>query len=169
MAAHDGDNLSFKGFLGPGECTLRQFVLEHMWPEYCKLNRYSARMFLAAAMEKGLVIERLCSAIEKVENPPADVPLADVATNSTTVLFRPAKSGLESPGATSWPVQPAAQLALARAVGEKNALQQQVAGLEAELAAERRIRDGIEHSVSWRLTKPGRDVMRIVRKLKRQE
>jgi SAM-dependent methyltransferase len=160
VAAHAGENLNYRGFFGPGDCSLQQFVFEHMWPAYCTLNRYSARMFLAAAMGNGLVIERLQSATEKLENPPAGVPLADVVTHSTTVLFRPAKSGQESTA------QPAAPSAPAHATSGDRALEQ-VAALQAQLAAERTIRQGIEHSVSWRLTKPGRDLMQVVRRLKR--
>jgi ubiquinone/menaquinone biosynthesis C-methylase UbiE len=166
VAAHGGEDLNFRGFLGPGGGTLRQAVLEHMWTEYCRLNGYSARMFLAAAMQTGLAIERLQSGIEKVENPPSEVPLADLITHTTTVLFRPAKSGRESDGVAALSAPPSAESVVARALGENNALRQQVAVLQAELAAERRIRHGVEHSVSWRLTKPGRDFMRVVRKLK---
>ena len=166
VAAQDAENIRFQGFHGPDEYTLRTSVLEHMWPEYCKLNRYSARMFLTAALENGLIIERLSLTTEKVEEPPPDVPFADVVTHSTMVLLRPGKSGHEGQASAPVAVQPGLQDKLARAMDENNALRQEIAALQAQLGAERRVREGILQSISWRLTKPGRDLMQAVRKLK---
>jgi ubiquinone/menaquinone biosynthesis C-methylase UbiE len=165
-AAHEADDVSFQGFHGPNEYTVRKWVLEHMWPEYGKLNRYSARMFLMAALEGGLIIERLSLSTEKVEEPPSDVPFADVVTHCMMVLLRPGKPAQESQGAAPVAVQPGLHAKLARALDENNALRQEIAALQSQLDEEWRVRDDILQSVSWRLTKPGRDVMQVVRKLR---
>lgn len=163
VAAHSAEDHSFRGFLGPGECGLSRFLLDHMWPEYCNLNGYSARMFLAAAMDAGLMIERLHTKVseEHLEEAPPDVPRVDLITSGTTVLMRPAKTVNQDLASDR-----ASLSALARARAERDALQNCVSGLQGDLEAERLVRNSLEKSRSWRITKPGRDLMAVVRKLR---
>ena len=78
----------------------------------------------------------------------------------------PGKPAQESQGCAPVAVHPDLKAKLAPATDESNALRQQIAALQAQLDAERRVRDGILQSFSWRLTKPGREVMQVVRKLR---
>lgn len=102
--------------------------------EYLTLNRYSARMFLLAALDAGLVVERLHCHLdeEHAADAPETVPVADLIATGTTVLFHPAKRPLRKIESSRY-IDP-----LPRRVRE---LEQQVADLKVELAAERALRD----------------------------
>ena len=71
-----------------------EFILGHMLPEYRKLNRYSARLFLRDVMEAGFSIETLESVTkdDHIAAAPPDVPLADLIACGTFALLRPAKN-----------------------------------------------------------------------------
>ncbi len=147
VARQPDSTVSFQGFDGPEYGNLSQFVLEHMWKAYCTLNRYSARMLLTDAMRVGLSIEWLQSLRdeEHVQSAPACVDVADVVAAGTTVVFRPGKSYAKPQcEATS-------------------TVQEELASLRRALESERKLREGIEQSVSWRLTRPARDLMRFFR------
>jgi SAM-dependent methyltransferase len=70
-----------------------EFILGHMLPEYRKLNRYSARLFIRDVMEAGFSIELLESVTrdDHVAAAPPEVPRADVIACGTFALLRPAK------------------------------------------------------------------------------
>lgn len=48
-------------------------------------------------------------------------------------------------------------------ISKTQKLTEQLHAVQAALESERRVRNGLEHSVSWRVTKPARSLMRIVR------
>lgn len=142
----------------------RDDVFGTMWPEYCRLNGCSARKFLSAVSEAGFFIERLQSTIDEdhISSAPPDVPLADIVTSGTMVLLRPGKPYTND----EVPVeQLRAQLNHAQA--ERDEALARMRGLQANLEAERAVRTGIEHSVSWRVTEPARRFMTMLRQLRK--
>ncbi len=124
------------------------FVLNHMWPEYGRLNGYSARKFLNAIMEAGFCIDKVETVIneESIQDAPADVPIADLLTIGTKVLLRPGK--------------PFNQEQLANAQ-----LQKQIVTVQSALEAERAKLKSIEQSKSWQMTEPIRAFMQAARDL----
>ena len=153
---------------------LEEFVAAHpdqqdvvfgaMWPEYCRLNGYSARKFLAAASEAGFCIERLQSTINEdhVESAPSDVPLADIVTWGSMVLLRPGK-----PFTAEELRIVRLKEELKRAQAERDEARQRSHDLQVNLEAERSVRTGIERSVSWRVTEPARSLMTMLRQLRK--
>jgi ubiquinone/menaquinone biosynthesis C-methylase UbiE len=156
--------------------------LEQLWPAFCTLNRYSARMFLDAAMTAGLLLERLeCHIDEKHVNvAPPYVDIVDVVSAGTTAVFRPAKSFTEQAhdAMNLHDELTNMRASLAEATAQRNkALQeledvrrtseQDLIALRRELEAERTVERGIVESVSWRVTKPARDLMAFLRKAPR--
>ena len=121
-----------------------------MWPEYCRLNGYSARKFLSAVSEAGFCIERLHSTIdeEHIDSAPRDVPLADIVTSGTMVLLRPGKP-------------------LTNDEPQIVQLREQLRRAEAERDEARAISRAIEHSASWRVTEPARRLMARLRQLRK--
>jgi SAM-dependent methyltransferase len=91
-------------FWRPEGYTLRSYLREVMWPAYRTLNRYSARRFLTEALETGLIIEKLETALE--EHPAASSvrgeSYADLITAGSTILFRPGKNGESVGRRTLW-------------------------------------------------------------------
>jgi hypothetical protein len=71
----------------------RDVVMGTMWPEYCRLNGYSARRFLSDVADAGFCVERVQCTIteEQAETAPPDVALADIMTSGSMVLLRPGK------------------------------------------------------------------------------
>ena len=128
-----------------------------IWQAYCTLNRYSARMFLAAAMDAGMVLERLQCHLneEHADVAPGLVSIADAIATGTTVLLHPAKRPLAKATEPRY-----ADLAPQQLEG----LRAQTAALAAHLAAERARRLDIEQSLSWRLTRPGRDLITLAKR-----
>lgn len=122
------------------------FVLEHMWPEYCRLNGYSARRFLTEVVNAGFCIDKLEATVseDRFENTPPGIAIADLVTTGTKVLVRPGKPFSEE------------QLTLTQ-------LRKTTLELESALAAERAKLKGIEESQSWRITAPLRALMEVVR------
>jgi SAM-dependent methyltransferase len=135
----------------------RDLVLGTMWPEYCRLNGYSARTFLSAALDAGFCVERAQSTIdeEHVSTAPPDVALADIVTSGSMVLLRPGKPLTQD------------ELQIVKLRGQLKQAQAEARDLQFNLAAERSVRTGIEHSVSWRVTEPARRFMTIIRGLRR--
>jgi len=128
----------------------RDVVFGTMWPEYCRLNGYSARKFLSAVSEAGFCIERLHSTIdeEHISSAPPDVPLADIMTSGTMVLLRPGKPYTND----EVPVEQ---------------LRAQLNHAQAERDEARAIARAIEHSASWRVTEPARRLMARLRQLRK--
>jgi hypothetical protein len=140
-------------------------VLDELWPEYRSLNGYSARKFLDDVIEAGFVIEKLQMAIneEHLCSVPASVPLSDALSAGSMILLRPAKmltrEEVEIPGRLALHDE------LKRLSKELDRARQDAQVARDQLARERHLRSGLERSVSWRITEPGRALMRRIRKL----
>lgn len=68
-----------------------EFVLKHMWPEYCALNGYSARRFFDDVRSSGFSVLRakLITYDQDVSSAPPEVPLIDLVTSGSMVLLAP--------------------------------------------------------------------------------
>jgi ubiquinone/menaquinone biosynthesis C-methylase UbiE len=93
IADHPEQANAYLQFWRPEGYSFTEFLLDHMYGEYCTLNRCSASAFLKYVLRAGFIIERLESHI--VEHPAActisDVSYGDLITAGTTVLLRPGK------------------------------------------------------------------------------
>jgi hypothetical protein len=118
-------------------------------------------------MEVGFALEKAEIHINEkfAASAPPHVPLANVISYGSMVLLRPAKPFTSDEPAIKELHQQlqAAQAEAARAVAERNAALQQNHKLQAELQAEHNTRQGLEQSISWRITKPARGFMRFIR------
>ena len=126
------------------------FVLHHMWPEYCRLNGYSARQFLSDVLQAGFCVAKLESQIiyESFEEEPSDVVGADLVTTGTKVLLKPAKSFTKEQKA-------AAQL------------QSEIVTMQGQLELERAKLKSLQESQSWRMTAPIRAFLQAARDLRK--
>lgn len=149
----------------------RDVVFGTMWPEFCHLNGFSARKFLAAVSDAGFSIERLQSTIDfaHLSEAPPEVEQIDVVTSGSMVLLQPRKrlNVAEMAIASLQQKIRNAQVERNQAVAELQAQLEQVRSrqteLQARLESEHSVRTSIERSVSWRLTQPARAFMRMVR------
>lgn len=143
----------------------RKAVMDELWPEYCSLNRYSARRFLSDVLDAGFVIERLQMAIndQHVASVPPSLSLSDAVSAGSMVLLRPAKLSTREEVGLSSRLSRNEELDLLK--NELDSARRDAQAARDELTRERSLRSGLERSVSWRVTKAGRALMRSIRKL----
>lgn len=125
-------------------------ALNHMWGEYRKLNRYSARRFVGEVLDAGFAIERMQATVREEYLPvaPANVPVADIITWGSMLFMRPGK--------------PVTEEALTA-----SQLREQLRHTRAELVKERTTRVAMQESKSWKLTQPVRSFAELLRSMRR--
>ena len=148
----------------------RRQVRIEMWPEYERLNGYSAKHFMTDVLTAGFVIAKAETYIdpEHAAQAPPNVPLADVISYGTMVLLHPAKMPvLNKKEIFPWQEQLAvAQAAQLKAELELRSARQQMLEIRQLLENEKNLTKKIVNSVSWRVTRPARAMMRFFRPAK---